>query len=117
MPREAFDLVGNKDPRRDGIVPARQVEEERALDKDDSLNPSRRRVLAGGAAVLAGAVAARRARADEKLAQDIVQYRATPGDDGSKCIACVNFEAPNGCKIVAGNINPNGWCVAFAPKG
>ena len=86
------------------------------MDQDDKIKTSRRRVLAGSAAVLAGAVAARPARADEKLAQDIVQYRQTPGDDGSKCSACVNFEAPNACKIVTGNINPNGWCVAFAPK-
>jgi hypothetical protein len=29
----------------------------------------------------------------------------------------VNFVAPNACKVVKGVISPNGWCVAFAPKG
>ena len=50
----------------------------------------------------------------EKLAQDVVQYQNTP-KDGAKCSTCVNFEAPNACKIVAGTINPEGWCVAYAP--
>jgi hypothetical protein len=86
------------------------------LSRDETVNRSRRRLLAGGVAVLAAGVAARSAKADDKLAQDVVQYRQTPGDDGSKCSACVNWEAPNACKIVAGTINPNGWCVAFAPK-
>lgn len=78
---------------------------------------TRRTVLRGGAAVLAGSLAARRAFADgEKLAQSVVQYQTTP-KDGAKCSDCVNFIAPNACKIVDGTINPNGWCVAFAPKG
>jgi hypothetical protein len=33
------------------------------------------------------------------------------------CSGCVNFVAPNACKVVKGVINPNGWCVAYAPKG
>ncbi len=86
------------------------------MSRHNTVDTSRRRVLAGGVAVLAAGIAARSAKADDKLAQDVVQYRQTPGDDGSKCSACVNWEAPNGCKIVAGTINPNGWCVAFAPK-
>jgi hypothetical protein len=52
---------------------------------------------------------------DEKLAQTVVQYQTTP-KDGAKCSTCVNFVAPNACKIVAGEINPEGWCVAYAPK-
>ncbi len=88
------------------------------MSRNNTADRSRRHVLASGVAVVAaGLVAvARRAKADDKLAQDVVQYRTTPGDDGSKCSACVNFEAPNACKIVAGTIVPNGWCVAFAPK-
>lgn len=85
-----------------------------------SAAPSRRRVLQGGlTALAAGALATtvvRSAQADEKLAQNLVQYQETP-KDGAKCADCVNFVAPNGCKIVEGNISPNGWCVAYAPKG
>jgi hypothetical protein len=29
----------------------------------------------------------------------------------------VNFQPPKSCALVAGVINPNGWCGAFAPKG
>lgn len=83
----------------------------------DTLNPSRRRVLHGGLAILAAgtAVRATAAQAQEKLAQNLVQYQDTP-KDGAKCSDCVNFVKPNACKIVEGNINPNGWCVAFAPN-
>jgi len=86
----------------------------------DPNRTSRRNALkAGLAAVTAGVVAggaARRATAQEKLAQNLVQYQETP-KDGAKCSACVNFVAPNACTIVAGEINPEGWCVAYAPKG
>ena len=50
----------------------------------------------------------------EKLAQNVVQYQNTP-KDGAKCSMCVNFVKPNACKIVAGTISPDGWCVAYAP--
>jgi hypothetical protein len=46
---------------------------------------------------------------------DIDHLVQTP-KDGNKCSLCVNWVAPNSCKVVAGTINPNGWCVAFAPK-
>ena len=86
----------------------------------DKINPTRRRiVINAGLGVLAAGAAvagARRAAAQEKLAQAIVQYQTTP-KGGQQCDACVNWEAPNACKIVAGEINPKGWCVAFAPKG
>ena len=36
--------------------------------------------------------------------------------DGAECDKCVNWVAPNACKIVEGQINPKGWCVAYAPK-
>ena len=102
--------------RRAGIVSAWHTEEGRALNKDDNDKTSRRRLLAGGVAVLAGAgMVASQARAQEKLAQTIVQYQETP-KDGQKCSDCVNFVAPAACKIVDGKINPQGWCVAFAPK-
>lgn len=80
---------------------------------------SRRKVLQGGlgglGAIAVAAATAGRARAQEKLAQSVVQYQETP-KDGAKCSTCVNFVAPNACKIVEGKINPEGWCVAYAPK-
>jgi hypothetical protein len=83
------------------------------VDKD------RRAALRGLVSVGLGAAAlatgARTAKAQEKLAQNIVQYQETP-NAGNECDKCVNWVAPNQCKIVAGTINPKGWCVAFAPK-
>jgi hypothetical protein len=76
---------------------------------------SRRSILRAGLAVVATGAATGVMAQDNKLAQSVVQYQTTP-KDGAKCSACVNFEAPNACKIVVGPINPEGWCVAFAPK-
>ena len=79
---------------------------------------SRRDALKAGLTFVGvGAVglAARTSLAQEKLAQNMVQYQETP-KDGAECDKCVNFQAPSACTIVAGTINPKGWCVAFAPK-
>ncbi len=87
---------------------------------DTDINASRRRVLRAGLTILAGsalaATAARAQDADSKVEQSVVQYQTSP-KDGAKCSGCVNFIAPNACKVVAGNISPEGWCVAYAPKG
>ena len=44
-----------------------------------------------------------------------VQYQDHPHGK-QHCSVCANFVAPHSCKVVAGTIDPNGWCVAFAPK-
>ena len=87
------------------------------MTNDQPNQTSRRAVLGAGLAAIGavGVAFTQRAAAQEKLAQNLVQYQEMP-KDGNECDACVNFVAPNGCKIVAGNINPKGWCVAFAPK-
>ncbi|MFL5254091.1 MAG: hypothetical protein ACJ8AI_14570 [Rhodopila sp.] len=71
----------------------------------------------GGVAAAATAQAAPSGQrlAQDKIAQAQVQYQTTP-KDGQQCDKCVNWEAPNSCKIVAGTILPQGWCIAFAPK-
>ena len=95
----------------------------------DPRNPaSRRAVLRTGLGVLSAGVATAalahgmggsesplRRTAQTKIAQAQVQYQTTP-KNGQMCSGCVNFEPPNACKIVAGDIVPNGWCVAYAPK-
>ena len=87
----------------------------------DEDRKTRRTVLRAGLAMIGGtaAVAAEAQTgqriAQEKIAQQVVQYQETPKNN-QICSACVNFEPPAACKIVAGTINPNGWCIAFAPK-
>ncbi len=80
---------------------------------------SRRDMLRTGmmiAAGVTGAAIASTARAeDEKIAQELVQYQNEP-KDGQKCNMCAQWVDPNACKIVAGKISPNGYCVAYAPK-
>lgn len=80
---------------------------------------SRRDMLRTGmmiAAGVTGAAIASTARAeDEKIAQELVQYQNEP-KDGQKCNMCAQWVDPNACKIVAGKISPDGYCVAYAPK-
>jgi hypothetical protein len=75
---------------------------------------TRRRIMRAGLAAVGGIMAVS-AQAQDKIAQAQVQYQTTP-KDGNKCSTCVNFEAPAACKIVAGSISPNGWCIAYGPK-
>ena len=80
---------------------------------------SRRDMLRTGVMIVAGAagvasVSTARAE-DEKIAQELVQYQNEP-KEGQKCSGCAQWVEPNACKIVAGKISPNGYCVAYAPK-
>jgi hypothetical protein len=60
--------------------------------------------------------------ADNKLAKAVVQYTDTGTVRGMDCDDCIQFipSATAGslgtCKVVAGDINPHGHCVAFSPK-
>ena len=81
-------------------------------DKRNSL----RGIARTGLGVLAAGMIGAQARAqDAKVPKETVQYQETP-KDGQECDKCVNWVAPNGCKIVEGTIAPKGYCVAFAPK-
>jgi hypothetical protein len=84
----------------------------------DDVTASRRGLLRAGLTILAGGMLATAAHAqdDSKVDQSVVQYQTSP-KDGAMCSTCVNFVAPNACKVVKGEISPNGWCVAYAPKG
>ena len=86
----------------------------------EKVQTTRRTAIRNGLTLAAGTIAAlatsARVKAQEKIAQAQVQYQNNP-KDGAKCSICVNWVAPNACQIVAGTINPNGWCVAYAPKG
>lgn len=51
------------------------------------------------------------------------KYQDKPGAKGAKCSGCALYK-PNadpkkngGCAVVTGSISPNGWCIAYAPKG
>jgi hypothetical protein len=54
--------------------------------------------------------------AQAKVSQASVQYQAQP-KDGKKCADCMHFIAEsNTCKLVEGNISPDGWCAIWVMK-
>lgn len=79
--------------------------------------PARRRAFlsVGLAAAAAGGLAAREARAQQKLAQNLIMYQPTPKGD-QRCDNCTHWQPPNACAIVEGPIAASGWCGAWAPK-
>ena len=81
---------------------------------------SRRTALKTGMTALAGGLITKAALAQDadegKMAKSVVQYRYHPSSNGSHCGICANFLPPESCKVVAGKIDPNGYCLAFAPK-
>ena len=73
-------------------------------------------LVVGCAAATALAVAATQpAQADPGMSQQAAKYQPTP-KDGKKCADCIRFVAPNACKMVKGDISPNGWCLMYAKK-
>jgi hypothetical protein len=76
---------------------------------------SRRAVLWATVAALAAVAVPRRAHAQTKIAQKLVQYQEKPKGP-QECDNCLHFVAPASCKMVDGKINPKGWCQLYAPK-
>jgi hypothetical protein len=86
--------------------------------RDDCQRISRRVVLTGTALALGAAAAATavsQAVAQQKISQADAKYQGTPKGN-QHCEGCVNFQPPNACKFVQGDISPNGWCQLFAAK-
>jgi hypothetical protein len=83
---------------------------------------TRRQIIAASAGTLL--LGLKTAKADPApMSKAAVGYRDVPYN-GKVCAACVYFifkPSENGvlesrCKLVAGPINPAGWCEVFAPK-
>jgi len=53
------------------------------------------------------------AYASGKMTRAQAEYQDTPSGIYS-CGMCSLFEAPNGCKVVEGEVGKDGWCKAFA---
>lgn len=78
-----------------------------------------RRVALSGAALALGAAAiataTSQAAAQQKISQADAKYQGTPKGD-QRCGGCANFQPPNACKFVQGDISPSGWCQLFIPR-
>jgi hypothetical protein len=93
-------------------------------DRDPD-RPSRRHVLKCAAAALAAipVVISAKALAAEsaKTSKATMKYQDHPNGK-QRCDGCLQFipgsspKAHGTCKVVAGDISPQGWCIAFAPK-
>jgi len=79
---------------------------------DKSLN--RRTVLIAAAAAVP-TLALTGTAAEAKIAPAAVKYQTMP-KDGHQCDACNFFIAPNGCKMVDGEIAATGWCALWVKK-
>jgi hypothetical protein len=77
--------------------------------------PTRRAFMLGALAATIVAGAAGRSLAQQKADPKMVQYQDKPKGD-LECDKCLHFEPPASCKLVAGKINPKGWCMLYAPK-
>lgn len=52
--------------------------------------------------------------APSKMSKEGAQYQDKP-QDGRKCADCANFiAASKTCKVVDGEISPQGWCIFWA---
>jgi hypothetical protein len=79
---------------------------------------SRRALLTSAALSLGAGTAAAvvsQAAAQQKISRADAKYQTTPKGD-QHCDGCVNFQPPNACKFVEGNISPSGWCQLFGAK-
>jgi hypothetical protein len=50
---------------------------------------------------------------DEKQSKQAVEYQDNPKGI-QMCATCTLFAAPRSCKVVEGDISPNGWCKVYA---
>lgn len=85
----------------------------------DSSGISRRVLLGTAATLLAGVPAghSRRAAAQQKVSKADAKYQDHPNFNGAqRCEICLQFDPPNRCKLVEGEISPKGWCQYFAAK-
>jgi hypothetical protein len=74
-------------------------------------HPSRRLVLLAAPAALALQFGP--ARGAEKMSKQAAQYQDAP-QGIAMCATCSLFVEPHSCKVVEGDVSPNGWCKAYA---
>lgn len=89
--------------------------------EDNGKKTSRREILKLGAlglgAIGAMSVAsgAKAQTVAKKAQQKAVMYQTSP-KNGKQCSECQHFETPHACRIVDGEIVPEGYCILFAKK-
>jgi hypothetical protein len=67
-----------------------------------------------GGAIIQG-ITPNPASAQAKVAQTSVAYQEKP-KGAQRCDGCSLFQPPNTCKVVDGQVSPQGWCSLFTAK-
>ena len=97
------------------------------MQQDRIESRPRRSALRSGLGALAGValvgmVGAEAKPAEAKLTKSAVQYVDSGKIADKDCDDCIQFipgrsaKAMGSCKLVEGEINPHGHCIAFSPK-
>jgi hypothetical protein len=73
-----------------------------------------RRLTLRATVVTLGTAAGKSVTATVKITKAAVGYQDHPQGD-KRCAKCLQFEAPNTCKLVDCPINPRGFCQIFSP--
>jgi hypothetical protein len=90
--------------------------EPRSIGPSTNHGLSRRALLGGTGLALALALGGPRPlAAQEKLNKQDAKYQERPKNQ-QRCEICVNFEPPQSCRFVEGEISPKGWCQFFAAR-
>lgn len=80
---------------------------------------SRRSLLKSSVLLLGAAagasLASKQARGQGKASKEAMKYQDHP-NGSMKCSDCLQFVAPDSCKVVEGKISPNGYCIAWVKK-
>jgi hypothetical protein len=53
------------------------------------------------------------AASGDKMSKQAAEYQDGPNGIQS-CATCTLFDAPHSCKVVDGEISPDGWCKIYA---
>ena len=71
--------------------------------------------IAASGVCTAGLAGFRSTVAQGRVPKAPAQYQDHPKGD-QHCSRCINFVAPSSCRIVEGEISPDGWCQFFAAR-
>ncbi len=83
------------------------------------LHTTRRSALATGVAVAMLAICIPKVASAAKASKRDFSYQDKPKGSAS-CVSCKLFSRSSSggvCAIVDGEVSPDGWCMAYSPKG
>ena len=90
------------------------IDQPKAADHPAQMN---RRASLGRSLALAAAALAwpGASRAQQKMSKEAAQYQNSPKGN-QRCADCRFFIEGGSCRLVEGEISPDGWCTLFQPK-